>query len=217
MKKLDTWIVVIINIELLLVLGPPIFEISLNLYTKIIIFIGLLALFNLLYIAIITIAKVILKKVEKRNKNRYSLYDWLGDPYIYLKFYDELINKKQINQLDFNRNYSLIKKIIKKYYSSYDEISALRIYLESRSKSSRLNQFMAAVKSIIVALIIPVAIGVFSIFTTNKSHLIWYSVGFLLLFFSLLILINFVSKEIDRQNNLLLIVKEMLNEMESKD
>lgn len=214
MKKLLTWVEIIINLEYLLLIAPQILEMKNNFVTNLIILVVTMVVINLLFLILLAIWGKIVNRFEKRNKEKYSLYNWLGDPNIYLKIYDKLIKTKPHDHSDFKQNYDEIRNIIRENYRSEEELHALKIHLESRNKSPRLNQVMTGMQSIIIALIIPVALGALNIFTMNKSYWILDSLGFIFLFFLLLIFIDYMCKTIERQNTLLLIVNDMLTSMQ---
>lgn len=149
--------------------------------------------------------------LDKRKMKKYSLYEWAGDP-IWLEFHEQLSSIKEFNPKSLIDNYERIKKEIKKSFDSPKKLNAFKIYLEVKCESPRLNSLLNSTQSIFIALITfsLVTLVNFSELTQIKS--LFFIFIFIIVWFGLLMVIIYMSQQIDMNKVLLKLVCECIEE-----
>lgn len=153
--------------------------------------------------------------IDKRKMDKYSLYEWSGEP-IWLEFHEQLSSIKEFNPKNLSENYEKIKEEIKKSFNNRKQLNAFKIYLEVKCESTRLNSLLNSTQAIFVALITFSLVTIVNFTELTQMKSIFFIVVFVVVWFGLLMVIDFVSKQIDRNKVLLKLVSECLEEKESK-
>lgn len=154
------------------------------------------------------------KWYEKRTKEKYSFYDWMGNPESPVKMYHEFSNKRDFIATDFEENYQTLKNKILHDLSTEKKLKSYKKYLELQLKSPRLTTLLGSLQTILIA-VITGALVTFLNFTEINGWRFFISYFIALAFFiGLLKAIDFMSTAIDRNRFLLLIVDECIEENE---
>lgn len=168
---------------------------------------------------IIYVLDVIYEKVftwyEKRTNEKYSFYDWIGNPEPPIKMYNEFSNKRDFVAMDFEGNYQILKNKILYDLSTKQKLKNYKKYLELQSNSPRLTALLSSLQTILIA-VITGALVTFLTFTEINGWRFFISYFIALAFFvGLLKAIDFMSTAIDRNRFLLLIVDDCIEEFEN--
>lgn len=153
--------------------------------------------------------------IDKRKMDKYSLYEWSGEP-IWLDFHTQLSSIKDFDPKSLSDNYERIKEEIKKTFNTSKKLTAFKIYLEVKCESTRLNSLLNSTQSIFVALITFSIVTLVSYTELTQMKSVVFIIIFLIVWFGLLMVIDYVSKLIDRNKVLLKLVNECLIEKNSK-
>ena len=173
-----------------------------------------LVLINMLAFVGSFLSEKIFKRFEKRSLEKYNLYEWLGNPQAPIELYDKLSNKKDFNPKNFKANCDWLKKEIKNQTKDLHGLNHYKTYLELRNSSPRLHTFMNSFQTIIVAVVTSSLITLLNFSKMKTTTLV---ITYFLFFISLIILmmaIDFMSKVIDRDKFLLVLVNECIIEEE---
>lgn len=177
-------------------------------------FILTLLLFNLAIYVLEIIYQKFFKWYEKRTNEKYSFYDWIGNPEPPIKIYNEFSNKRDFIAMDFEENYQTLKNKILHELPTEKKLKSYKKYLELQSNSPRLTALLSSLQTILIA-VITGALVTFINFTEINGWRFFISYFIALAFFvGLLKAIDFMSTAIDRNRFLLLIVEECIEESE---
>lgn len=154
---------------------------------------------------------------ERREKEKYNFYDWMGHPESPLNLQSIYKDTKDFSRTDFVGNCKLIKETILKEMDTLDKLRGYKRFLELQTNSPRLNTLMNASQTVIIAIITAALISLINFSNTNMSQfMISYFVA-IILFVGLFKSINFYSSMIDRHRFLLLLVNECIEEQLSSN
>ncbi|OAH57774.1 MULTISPECIES: hypothetical protein [Bacillaceae] len=153
--------------------------------------------------------------LERKKKKKYSLFNWLSDPYLTLDFRNELLREMDFDSKNFHENYQKIKEKIKEN-KSLNDLKALKMYMEMKTESPRYNSILSSTQTILIAVLTTALITMYNIDSTNvferNKSLIFFG-GF---WAFLLLTIDYISKEIDRNKLLLKLISECVEEEEKR-
>jgi hypothetical protein len=202
----------------LLLIGSPTLV---GLYFKgksILYILGVLCVALIILNSVIILMNFIIDKVyrwyEKRSKEKYNLYEWLGNPHQPISYYTEFSSIINFDPKNFNDNCEIIKKKILSEATNITELKSFKKYLELKTQSPRFASILSSSQSIFISVITSSLITLLN-FMDSKGHKLVISYIFLFLFtIGLFKLIDTISKAIDRDKLLLILVKECLEEPE---
>lgn len=157
----------------------------------------------------------LIKWYEKRTAEKYNFYEWLGNPHHPISFYEEFSSKKDFETYNFRENCKIIKEKILQEMIDLNELKGYKIFLELKTQSPRLNSLLSSSQTILIAVIVSTLIT-FLNFSDIKINKLIVSYMILIIFgVGLLKMIDFMSKAIDRNKLLLILVNECIQEKES--
>lgn len=169
---------------------------------------------NLFALGIDSLFNKIFDKLEKRSQEKYSLYDWLGNPQSPISLEQKLTSIKDFSPKEFNKNCSEIKTIITSSLDTLEKLKSYRKYLELKTESPRLTALLNSFQTILIAIITATLITILS-FSDVKSWIYLISAFvFIIFFIGLLKVIDWLSKNIDQNRLLLMLVNECIYEKE---
>lgn len=154
---------------------------------------------------------------DKRSKEKYNFYDWMGNPDSPINMYEAFKNKKNFSPKEFNKNCKLIKKKIKEEMVSIDKLNSYKTFLELQISSPRLNAVMNSSQTILIAVITAALVTFLNFFNVKSFSLIISYFVAIVFIIGLFKAIDFFSSEIDRNKLLLVLVKECIEENESEE
>lgn len=184
--------------------------------TIIIIFIVILVAVNFLIFIFGFLSDLVLKWYESRPNDEYNLYEWLGAPQHPINLYTEFSSIKNFDRRNFKNNCILIKEKIKRETKDINGLRQYQTYLKLKNNSPKLKSFMNSFQSIIIAVVTYCLVTLLNFTKINLSILIINFFAFLVFVVFLVKLIDYLSKEIDRNELLLLLVNECIYEDENK-
>ncbi|MDY7044415.1 hypothetical protein RVS70_09380 [Virgibacillus sp. M23] len=153
-------------------------------------------------------------KLEKRSKEKYNLYDWLGNPKSPINLYGKFSKWKGFDSKNFKENCTYLKDEIKKQTKTVEGLKDYKKYLEIKNSSPRLTTLLNSSQTIIIA-VITSSLITFLNFTDKKTSSLFLSYfTFIIFLIGLGIVINFMSNEIERNKLLLVLVNECISEEE---
>ena len=147
--------------------------------------------------------------VDKKKMEKYSLYEWTGD-LIWLEFNDTLTSIKDFEPKDLYANYNKIKIEMERTFNNREKLIALKIYLEVKSESPRLNSFLSSNQAILVGLVTFFLVTLVDFPELTQLKGMFLFILFVIVWLILLMFIDFTSKQIDRNKVLLKLVNECL-------
>lgn len=153
---------------------------------------------------------------DKRSKEKYSFYDWMGNPDSPINMYEAFKNKKNFSSKEFNENCKLLKKKIKEEMVSSDKLNSYKTFLELQISSPRLNAIMNSSQTILIAVITAALVTFLNFFNVKSFSLIISYFVAIVFIIGLFKAIDFFSIEIDRNKLLLVLVNECIEENESE-
>lgn len=154
---------------------------------------------------------------DKRSKEKYNFYDWMGNPDSPINMYEAFKNKKNFSPKEFNKNCKLIKKKIKEEMVSIDKLNSYKTFLELQISSPRLNAVMNSSQTILIAVITAALVTFLNFFNVKSLSLIISYFVAIVFIIGLFKAIDFFSSEIDRNKLLLVLVKECIEENEVRN
>lgn len=149
---------------------------------------------------------------DKKTKEKYNFYEWIGKPDSPIKLYETYSNKKDFNSHEFEENCELIKDKIKQDLPSLKSLKSYKNFLELQIDSPRLNALMNTSQTITLAIITASLITLLNFLDADIWNLIISYFAFFLFLIGLFKAIDFLSTEMDRNKLLLLLVKECIEE-----
>lgn len=152
---------------------------------------------------------------DKREKEKYNFYDWIGKPDSPLDLQSIYENKKDFARDDFIGNCKLIKDTISDKMNSLEKLQGYRRFLELQTSSPRLNTLMNASQTILIAVITAALITFLNFNDVSVLMLIVSYFVAMIFVVGLLKAIDFYSSKIDRNKLLLVLVNECIEEYDS--
>lgn len=153
---------------------------------------------------------------EKRTKEKYSLYDWLGNPDNPITLKYKLSNMKEFTPENFKTNCRTVKNEILLELSELDDLKNYKKFLELKNNSPRFNSLLSSSQSIFIAVITASILTFLNLTDINYLKLIISYFFLLLSAISLITAIDYMSKAMDRDKILLLLVEECIQEKENE-
>ncbi|TWT05446.1 hypothetical protein FQV26_13515 [Planococcus sp. CPCC 101016] len=152
---------------------------------------------------------------EKKSREKYNFYQWIGNPDPPINMYEEFKNKKDFSPKDFNENCRLIKTKVKEEMASLNKLKSYKTFLELQINSPRLNAVMNSFQTILIAIITATLITFLNFFDVESKILVISYFVSIILAVGLFKGIDFFSNEIDRNRLLLILVNECIEEFDS--
>lgn len=154
---------------------------------------------------------------DKREKEKYNFYEWIGKPDSPLDLQSFFENKKDFARADFIGNCKLIKDTISYQMDSLEKLQGYKRFLELQTSSPRPNTLMNASQTILIA-VITAALITFLNFDDVRVLMLIVSYFIAMIFVvGLLKAIDFYSSKIDRNRLLLVLVNECIEEYDSSN
>lgn len=171
--------------------------------------------FIVLNLFAVTIDFILSKLFEiyiKRSAEKYDFYEWSGKPDSPIDLYKEFSKKKDFDPTRFKENCEKIKEKIYRDLPELDELKSYKTYLELKSTSPRLSSLLSATQTIFIAVIASSLITFLNYTNINGLKMFFSYIFFMLFYFGLMHIIDFMSKAIDRDKLLLVLVNECIEE-----
>lgn len=149
---------------------------------------------------------------DKKEKERYSFYDWMGNPEDPLDLLNKYSDKKVFSKTDFVGNCNILKQTILEEMDTIEKLKAYRNFLELKTNSPKWNTLMSAFQTILIAVITAALITFLNFIHVEKELLIISYIVAIVFILSLSKAIAFYSSKIDRNKLLLLLVNECIEE-----
>jgi hypothetical protein len=153
--------------------------------------------------------------IDKRKMDNYSLYEWSGEP-VWLEFHEQLSSIKKFNPKSLSKNYERIKVEIKSTFNNGKKLNAFKVYLEVQCDSPRLNSLLNSTQSIFVAIITFSLVTLVNFTELTQTKNMFFVFIFIIVWLGLLMVIDRVSKQIDRNKVFLKLVSECIEEEKQK-
>lgn len=161
------------------------------------------------------ISDYIFKKYEQHRMKKYSLFKWMGDSN-WIQLYNILSEIKGIDPADFSKNYKRIKIEIKKEFKNIQELKDFHLHLEVKVDSPKLTSMINLTQSIIIGFMTALVTGIISWKIAFDIVLIGSSAGLFIVWFILINIIDFISRQISKYKLLLKLVTECIHENQAK-
>ena len=155
------------------------------------------------------------KWYEKRSTDKYNLHQWMGNPDSPINF-EEFSSFKDFEPNNFIGNCILIKEIINKALPDLNQLKSYKTFLELKSSSPRLNSLLSSTQTIFIAAITSSLITFLNFTNLSGLKMFLSYIFFLVFFVGLMNFIDFMSKAIDRDKLLLVLVNECIQEKEKE-
>ena len=154
---------------------------------------------------------------DKHTAEKYNFYQWMGNPQAPIMFYEEFSSIKNFEHNKFVENCNRIKEKILRDLPEQSDLNGFRTFLELETSSPRLTSLLGSMQTILIAVITSSLITTLNF--TNWS--VWkFIISYILLlvfFVGLMRVIDFISKTIDRNKLLLVLVNECIQEKENEE
>lgn len=181
--------------------------------TSLLINVGIISIvLNLLVFIVGVFVDKFFEWFDKKEKERYSFYDWMGNPEDPLDLLNKYSDKKVFSKTDFVGNCNILKQTILEEMDTIEKLKAYRNFLELKTNSPKWNTLMSAFQTILIAVITAALITFLNFIHVEKELLIISYIVAIVFILSLSKAIAFYSSKIDRNKLLLLLVTECIEE-----
>ena len=187
-----------------------------NIKESVLSFIVAILIYNLFLLIIDVSFNKFFKWYDKHSAEKYNFYEWMGDPHPPIKFYEEFSNIKEFEHDNFIDNCNLIKDKILRDLPNLTDLNGFRTYLELKSASPRLTSLLNSLQTILIAVITSSLITALNFTKWSELKIFLSYILFLTFFVGLMKIIDFISKAIDRDKLLLVLVNECIREKENQ-
>lgn len=217
------YIFLAVNALLVLASIGPLYNLhvsGMSIKNLILVFIIFIVVINISSFLIFWIIDKIYQRFEKRAAEKFSVYHWLGNPVNPITLKDSLSNIKEFTPENFQHNCSIVKEKILSQLSEAEELRAeeLRSYkrfLDLKNESPRLTSLLSSFKTILIAII---TATILTFLNFNEFSYTTFAISYFVLIISagtLLVSIDYMSKTVDRDKLLLVLVNECIEETEN--
>lgn len=181
----------------------------------VLVFIIFTAVINISAFLIFWIIDKIYQRFEKRAAEKFSVYHWLGNPVNPISLKDSLSNIKEFTPENFQHNCSIVKEKILSQLSEAEELRSYKRFLDLKNESPRLTSLLSSFKTILIAII---TATILTFLNFNEFSYTTFAISYFVLIISagtLLVSIDYMSKTVDRDKLLLVLVNECIEEIEN--
>ncbi|QUG40559.1 hypothetical protein KD050_14805 [Psychrobacillus sp. INOP01] len=188
-----------------------------NIKELILAFIAFFLLFNLFLFIINFSFNKFFNWYDKHTAEKYNFYQWMGDPHPPIKFYEEFSSIKNFEHNKFIENCNRIKEKMLRDLPELSDLKGFRTFLELKSASPRLTSLLSSMQTILIAVITSSLITTLNFTKWSVLKFILSYILFLIFFVGLMKVIDYISKSIDRNKLLLVLVNECIQEKENQE
>lgn len=156
----------------------------------------------------------IYQRFEKRAAEKLSIYHWLGNPTNPITLKDSLSNIKDFTPEKFRHNCNIVKAAILSQVGESEELRSYKRFLDLKNKSLRLTSLLSSFKTILIAIITATFL---TFLNFSEFSYMTFIISYFVLIISactLLVSIDYMSKTVDRDKLLLMLVNECIEEVE---
>ncbi|MDN7244660.1 hypothetical protein [Planococcus shenhongbingii] len=210
---------IVINILIILSLIGPLFNLykmNQNIKDLILTFVLSMAMLNLIIFIVSWTIDRVFQWFEKRTKEKYSLYEWLGNPVNPITLKNKLSTMKEFTPENFKGNCRTVKNEILLELSELDDLNNYKKFLELKNKSPRFNSLLSSSQSIFIATITASILTFLNLTEISYFKLIISYFFLIVSAIALITAIDYMSKAMDRDKILLLLVDECIKEKENE-
>lgn len=179
--------------------------------TLAIIFILNLIIFVLKYV-VDKVSNRILKYLDMKKKKNTSLFDWIGEHNDWLLIFKEIDSVKNFDNIDIVKNFDLIKSKIKLQYDTKEKLQYLKIYLQSRVESPKLNTLNTSINSILIPIII-LSLSTYVNGFNNSTPNVIYIFVFMVFWVLLLVVNKYLGDQMNKYKLILKLVEQCIEEI----
>lgn len=177
-------------------------------------FIIFTALINISVFLIFWTIEKVYQRFEKRAAEKFSIYHWLGNPANPITLKDSLSNIKDFTPEKFQHNCSIVKETILSQIVESEELRSYKRFLDLKNESPRLTSLLSSFKTILIAII---TATILAFLNFSEFSYMTFAISYFVLIISagtLLVSIDYMSKTVDRDKLLLMLVNECIEESE---
>lgn len=154
---------------------------------------------------------------DKHTSEKYNFYQWMGNPQPPIMFYEEFSSFKNFEHNKFVENCNRIKEKMLRDLPEQSDLKGFRTFLELKTSSPRLTSLLGSMQTILIAVITSSLITTLNFTNWSVWKFIISYILFLIFFVGLIRVIDFISKTIDRNKLLLVLVNECIQEKENQE
>lgn len=177
---------------------------------------AVILLFNLFLLTIDFLFNKFFSWYDKHSAEKYNFYQWMGDPHPPIKFYEEFSSIKKFEHDKFVHNCNRIKEKILRDLPELNDLKGFRTFLELKSASPKLTSLLSSFQTILIAVITSSLVTALNFTKWSQVKIFLSYILFLIFFVGLMKTIDFISKAIDRDKLLLVLVNECIQEKENQ-